>query len=133
MDKAMAHIFGSDRGDPGLERALFGVQSGALPEALQVVRGETVDQKANNDVRLTIDRDLQQAAVDQLKGKHGAVVVLNPQTGEVLALSTASLLTASKRLKTKRPGSGWKPTNETSRWSVALSAPITFPDRLSRR
>ena len=86
LDKAMAHIFGSDRGDPGLERALFGVQNGALPEALQVARGQTVEQKANNDVRLTIDRDLQQAAVDQLKGRHGAIVVLNPQTGEVLAL-----------------------------------------------
>jgi penicillin-binding protein A len=86
MDKAMAHIFGSDRGDPGIERALFGVQSGALPEALDVVKGKTVDFKGNMDVRLTIDRDLQQAAVDQLKGKHGAVVVLNPQTGEVLAL-----------------------------------------------
>lgn len=86
MDKPMAQIFGSDRGDPGLERALFGVQSGALPEALEVVRGKTVEFKGNNDVRLTIDRDLQQAAVDQLKGKHGAVVVLNPQTGEVLAL-----------------------------------------------
>jgi cell division protein FtsI/penicillin-binding protein 2 len=86
MDKAMAHIFGSDRGDPGLERALFGAQSGALPEALQVVRGETLQSKGNSDVRLTIDRELQQAAVDQLKGKHGAVVVLNPQTGEVLAL-----------------------------------------------
>src|ERR1044072_3167487 len=33
MDKALAHIFGSDRGDPGLERALFGVESGVLPEA----------------------------------------------------------------------------------------------------
>jgi peptidoglycan glycosyltransferase len=86
LDKPMAHIFGSDRGDPGLERALFGVQSGALPEALEVVRGKTVEFKGNNDVRLTIDRDLQQAAVDQLKGKHGAVVILNPQTGEVLAL-----------------------------------------------
>ena len=86
MDKAMAHIFGSDRGDPGLERALFGVQSGALPQALEVVRGKTVQFQGNKDVRLTIDRDLQQAAVDQLKGKHGAVVVLNPQTGEVLAL-----------------------------------------------
>ena len=86
MDKAMAHIFGSDRGDPGLERALFGVQNGALLEALQVAKGETTEQKSNSDVRLTIDRDLQQAAVDQLKGKHGAVVVLNPQTGEVLAL-----------------------------------------------
>lgn len=86
MDKALAHLFGSDRGDPGLERALFGVQSGALPEALAVVRGEAVDFKGNQDVRLTIDRSLQQAAMDQLKGKHGAVVILNPQTGEVLAL-----------------------------------------------
>ncbi|HUE81974.1 MAG TPA: penicillin-binding transpeptidase domain-containing protein [Pyrinomonadaceae bacterium] len=86
MDKAMAHIFGSDRGDPGLERALFGLESGALPEALQVVRGESIEHKGSSDVRLTIDRDLQQAAVDQLKGKHGAVVAINPQTGEVLAL-----------------------------------------------
>src|SRR5256885_14394442 len=86
MDQQMAHIFGSDYGDPGLERALFGTQSGALPEAFQVVRGEGIEHKFNSDVRLTIDRDLQQAAVDQLKGKHGAVVVLNPQTGEVLAL-----------------------------------------------
>ncbi|MGH9961122.1 MAG: penicillin-binding transpeptidase domain-containing protein, partial [Pyrinomonadaceae bacterium] len=86
MDKAMAHIFGSDRGDPGLERALFGAQSGGLPEALQVVNGESIENKANQDVRTTIDSDLQQAAVDQLRGKHGAVVILNPQTGEVLAL-----------------------------------------------
>ena len=86
MDKAMAHLFGSDRGDPGLERALFGTQSGALPEAWDVVRRRTQEFKGNQDVRLTIDRNLQQAAVDQLKGKHGAVVVLNPQTGEVLAL-----------------------------------------------
>lgn len=86
MDKAMAQLFGTDLGDPGLERALFGVQSGALPEALEVVRGKTVEFNGNKDVRLTIDRDLQQAAMDQLKGKHGAVVVLNPQNGEVLAL-----------------------------------------------
>src|SRR5882762_259173 len=86
MDQAMAQIFGSDRGDPGLERALFGTQSGALPEALEVARGQTINIKGNTDVRLTIDRDLQQTALDQLKGKHGAVVVLNPQTGEVLAL-----------------------------------------------
>jgi penicillin-binding protein A len=86
LDKAMAHIFGSDRGDPGLERALFGVQSGALPEALDVVKGKTLQFKGNQDVRLTIDRNLQMAAVDQLKGKHGAVVVINPQNGEVLAL-----------------------------------------------
>lgn len=86
LDKALSHLFGSDRGDPGLERALFGVQSGALPEALEVVRGQSVDFKGNQDVRLTIDRTLQQTAVDLLKGKHGAIVVINPQNGEVLAL-----------------------------------------------
>ncbi|MEP6706133.1 MAG: penicillin-binding transpeptidase domain-containing protein [Pyrinomonadaceae bacterium] len=86
MDSALAHLFGSDRGDPGLERALFGTQSGAVPEAWQIVTGKSAEQKANSDVVITIDRDLQQAVVDQLKGKHGAVVVLNPQTGEVLAI-----------------------------------------------
>jgi len=67
LDKALSHLFGSDRGDPGLERALFGVQSGAMPEALDVVRGRTLQFKGNQDVRLTIDRTLQLAAVDQLK------------------------------------------------------------------
>ena len=86
MDRALAHLFGSDRGDPGLERALFGVQSGVLPEALEVVKGRPVEFRGNQDVRLTIDRNLQQTAVDLLKGKHGAVVVLNPQTGDVLAM-----------------------------------------------
>ncbi|HEY0544677.1 MAG TPA: penicillin-binding transpeptidase domain-containing protein [Pyrinomonadaceae bacterium] len=86
MDEAFAHLFGSDRGDPGLERALFGLQSGAVPEALEIVQGKDIKQQANRDVRLTIDRDLQQEIVNQLKGRHGAVVALNPQTGEVLAM-----------------------------------------------
>jgi hypothetical protein len=50
LDKALSHIFGSDRGDPGLERALFGVQSGAMPEALDVVRGRTLQFRGNQDV-----------------------------------------------------------------------------------
>jgi peptidoglycan hydrolase-like protein with peptidoglycan-binding domain len=86
QDVAMAHLFGSDRGDPGLERSLFGIQSGAVPEAWQVVKGEQVRQQANTDVRLTIDIELQKAAVENLKGKHGAVVMLNPQTGDLLAM-----------------------------------------------
>ncbi len=86
LDKALSHLFGSDRGDPGLERALFGVQSGALPEALEVVQGKAVEFKGNQDIRLTIDRQLQQTAVELLKGKHGAIVALNPQNGEVLAI-----------------------------------------------
>jgi cell division protein FtsI/penicillin-binding protein 2 len=86
MDNAMAHLFGTDRGEPGLERALFGAESGAVPEVWQIIKGQTVEQKLNKDYTLTIDKDLQQAVVDQLKGNKGAVVILNPQTGEVLAM-----------------------------------------------
>ncbi|HEY0350306.1 MAG TPA: penicillin-binding transpeptidase domain-containing protein, partial [Pyrinomonadaceae bacterium] len=86
MDTALAHIFGTDRGEPGLERALFGAESGVVPEVWQIIKGQTVEQKLNKDYALTIDQDLQQAVVDQLKGNHGAVVIFNPQTGEVLAM-----------------------------------------------
>jgi peptidoglycan glycosyltransferase len=86
MDAALSHLFGTDRGEPGLERALFGTESGAVPEVWQIIRGQTVEQKLNKDYTLTIDRDLQQTVVDQLKGNHGAVVVFNPQTGDVLAM-----------------------------------------------
>lgn len=86
LDEAVAHLLGSDRGDAGLERALFGVQSGAMPEALDLARERDVKQPASLDVRLTIDAELQKAAVAQLKGRPGAVVALNPQTGEVLAM-----------------------------------------------
>ena len=86
MDAEMAQLLGSDRGDPGLERALFGIQSQAAPEAFDLVRGEDIKQPGNLDVRLTIDSELQKEAVALLKGRHGAVVVLNPQTGELLAM-----------------------------------------------
>lgn len=86
VDREMAQLFGSDRGDPGLERALFGVQSGAVPEAYDVVMEREVKQAANIDVRLTIDRELQKAIVEQLRDRHGAVVIINPQNGEVLGM-----------------------------------------------
>jgi penicillin-binding protein A len=86
MDVAMAHIFGTDRGEPGLERALFGADASAVPEVWQIIKGQTVEQKLNKDYTLTIDQDLQQTVVDQLKGNKGAVVVFNPQNGEVLAM-----------------------------------------------
>ncbi|HEX8335184.1 MAG TPA: penicillin-binding transpeptidase domain-containing protein, partial [Pyrinomonadaceae bacterium] len=86
LDSEMSQLLGSDRGDPGLERALFGIQSGAAPEAWDVLMGRDIKQQGNLDVRLTIDQELQKEAVAQLRGRHGAAVVLNPQTGEVLAL-----------------------------------------------
>jgi membrane peptidoglycan carboxypeptidase len=86
LDTEFSHIFGTDRGDAGLERALFGIQSGAAPEAVDVILERDIKQPGNLDVRLTIDAELQKEVVAQLKGRQGAVVVLNPQTGEVLAM-----------------------------------------------
>lgn len=88
LDKEMAHLFGSDLGNPGLERALFGIQSSVVPEALEVVQGKKVTQDAVKDVKLTIDRDMQKAVAEELQksGRNGGIIVLNPQTGAVLAL-----------------------------------------------
>ena len=41
------------------------------------------------DIKLTIDIDLQVEAEESLKGKAGAVVAIQPNTGEVLALASA--------------------------------------------
>jgi len=54
----MSHLLGSERGDPA-GAGLFGVESGALPEALQVVRKG--DEQKQIKCCLTIDLDLQQA------------------------------------------------------------------------
>ncbi|NCC24804.1 MAG: penicillin-binding protein 2 [Deltaproteobacteria bacterium] len=42
--------------------------------------------EAGENFRLSIDLDLQKSAADRLKGQAGAVVVLEPRTGKVLAL-----------------------------------------------
>jgi hypothetical protein len=86
LDLEFSHLFGTEYGAPGLERALFRVQSSEAPEALQLVRGEYKPPASQSDVRLTIDTELQKQAAQLLNGKKGAIVALNPQTGEVLAL-----------------------------------------------
>jgi len=44
--------------------------------------------RPGEDVRLTLDIDLQKTAESALSGRNGAVVVLNPNNGEVLALAS---------------------------------------------
>ena len=86
LDKEMAHLLGTERGTPGLERTVFRKQADPMPEAWEVltrIKHAEVEQK---DVRITIDRDLQAYIANQLEGKKGAIVVLDPQTGDVLAM-----------------------------------------------
>jgi penicillin-binding protein 2 len=44
--------------------------------------------KPGQDIRLTIDLDVQMAAEKALEGKNGAIVAMDPHTGEVLAMAS---------------------------------------------
>ena len=48
-----------------------------------------------NDVRLTINSTIQQAAQDALEGETGAAVVMDPSTGAVLAMASSPTYSAS--------------------------------------
>ena len=89
----MAHITGyngENIGSAGLEghanRELLGLTAdmsklGPLSQLLQTDSG--------NDIKTTIEADAQQAAYDGLAGRKGAVVVLDADTGAVLAMVSA--------------------------------------------
>jgi len=86
LEREMAHLLGTERGTPGLERTLYKKESNLMPEAWQILTKYKKPEPEQKDVRTTIDRDLQQFVAQQLEGKKGAIVVLNPQTGDVLAM-----------------------------------------------
>lgn len=86
LEKEMAHLLGTERGTPGLERTLFQRNSEPMPEAWEVLTKIKRKEDEAKDVRITIDRDLQAYIATQLEGKSGAIVVLNPQNGDILAM-----------------------------------------------
>ncbi len=86
LEKEMAHLLGTERGTPGLERTLYRKNADPMPEAWDVLTKVKSSSEEKRDVRITIDRDLQTYIAAQLKGRKGAVVVVNPQTGDVLAM-----------------------------------------------
>lgn len=86
LEREMAHLLGTERGTPGLERTLYRQQADPMPEAWDVLTKIKHPEEEQRDVKVTIDRDLQAFLAQQLQGKKGAIVVLNPQTGDVLAM-----------------------------------------------
>lgn len=86
LEREMAHLLGTERGTPGLERTLYQRVDDPMPEAWEILTKYKKPEPENKDVRITIDRDLQAYAAKRLEGKTGGIVVLNPQTGDVLAM-----------------------------------------------
>jgi penicillin-binding protein 2 len=81
-------------GKSGIEREYNDVLAGrdGMRRVIVNSRGQevgsmtTLDAHPGNDLRLTIDLDLQMAAEMALGDRQGAVVALDPRTGEVLAM-----------------------------------------------
>lgn len=97
LGPAAAHIIGYGtlmRGDVLLERAAAVIaprpaaSEKSWLQKLTDFDNEDGRPPVGQDLILTIDYDLQRAAAEQLQGKRGAVVLLNPQTGEVLAMAS---------------------------------------------
>lgn len=86
LDKEISQILGSERGSPGLERTLYKRSDNPMPESWDILMRIRRPEDDNKDVRTTLDKELQSYIADQLAGRAGAIVVLDPQTGDVLAM-----------------------------------------------
>ncbi len=151
LEREMAHLLGTERGTPGLERTLYTLNADPMPEAWEILTKFKKPEPEQKDVRITIDRDLQAFAAKQLEGKRGGIVVMNPQTGDVLAmysnpsynLSDAETLDGYLKLEADRehkpllnratrefyiPGSTFKTFTMVSAFRAGR-ADLTFPGR----
>lgn len=85
--RTFCHLTGYGPQSPlrtSLRAALLGTGQYADP-----VRSLVGLPRVGNDVRLTVDANAQRVARRRLEGKKGAVVALNPKTGQVLVLASA--------------------------------------------
>ncbi len=96
LGPAAAHIVGYGtltRGDALLERAVVALREPRAERSwwqkLTDYSNEDSRPPIGQDLVTTIDFDLQRAAAEQLQGKRGALVLLNPQTGEILAMASS--------------------------------------------
>lgn len=86
LDHELSHLFGTERGTPGLERALYSGRTEKFPESLDVLTTIKRTADEERDVRTTIDKNLQAYIASQLEGRKGSIVVLDPQNGDLIAM-----------------------------------------------
>lgn len=92
---AQKRQWGDMAGKTGIERQYEDVLTGEKGRLLEVVdslgrsRGEMTreEPRQGKSLRLSLDYDLQKKAEELLQDKEGAIVALDPRTGEVLALA----------------------------------------------
>ncbi len=90
------YLSGDTIGKAGIERTMERYLRGE-PGGRQVLVnafGHNIDVLAErepgrgNDIRLTVDYEIQKTAEEQLEGKKGAIIVMDPRNGEILAMAS---------------------------------------------
>lgn len=89
-----AHVVGyysTTYGSSGIESAYSDTLQGETDYAtwIDVLNAYAGTTTAGNDVKLTINSEVQQAAQDALEGYSGACVVMDPETGAILAMASS--------------------------------------------
>lgn len=95
--REFGYYSGDMAGKLGLEAALERVLCGQFGFTLRILEEDGSDAaiiaarklKQGEDIFLTIDLDLQQAAEEALAGKTGVIVAMDPASGEILALASS--------------------------------------------
>ena len=88
-DETFAHAIGysfTKLGRSGLEEYRNDPLTGRRTELIGAVDSILGERGVGDSIRTTLDSKAQQAAIDGLKGRKGAVVALEPKTGKVLAM-----------------------------------------------
>jgi peptidoglycan glycosyltransferase len=88
-DDTFAHVIGysyTKLGRSGLEEFRNDPLTGRRTELIGAVDSLLGERGVGDSIRTTLDPKAQQAAIDGLKGRKGAVVALEPSTGGVLAM-----------------------------------------------
>ncbi len=89
-DAVFAHVVGYDSlkyGKTGIEGTFDGYLSGQInPEKRLGAISQLFSSSAGNTVVLTVDAQLQQTAYQALDSKKGAIVVMSPKTGAIMAM-----------------------------------------------
>jgi len=79
-----------DLGSAGIERFRNSALSGSEPDSLQTILNQIQGRSARGDrVVTTLDVPAQRVAMEELAGRHGAVVAFDPRTGAVTVMASS--------------------------------------------
>ncbi|ADD03011.1 Peptidoglycan glycosyltransferase [Thermoanaerobacter italicus Ab9] len=146
---AFAHVIGYSRriyqqGNTGIEKAYDRELLGMVGNDPMTILRKLIlaRKKVGDNVYLTIDKALQDLAYKEMEGKKGAVVALNPKTGEILAMvSTPSydpntlgenweeIMTSSEHVVLNRATQGLYPPGSTFK-IITTAAALTYKPEL---